>query len=354
LGGVVALGSIGPSPVPRRRGVWLSWHDGTRSRNLARVLGVDFHAFTGFPTGPLRHVLGALWTCERLLRLRPTWIVLQNSFLLLLLVIVYKRLAGAVVIVDCHNKSLERRCRGPLCGLFMALKRWSFERVDLTMVSNPAMLDAARALSSAVMCLRDPLPREFSPDPRSESPRIASAPPYVLFPCSFEEDEPVDVIRRAAELLGDRRIAAVVTGDDHGAWGAPAERAPLVSRPGFVPFRRYRELVMNAAVVVVLTTDERCLMCGAYEALAAARPLVLSDTPVLRSCFADGAVYVPNDADRILEAVAGFVDGPGRPPVQARERFAAAFEQEFRQLLRQLAAFGLPVRAGEDLVRDPR
>jgi glycosyltransferase involved in cell wall biosynthesis len=335
--------SMRTGPTRRSRAVWLSWHDSTRSRNLAGRLGVEFHAFTGFATGPLRHALGSLWTCERLLRLRPTTILLQSSFLLLLIVGAYKRLATPVfVVADCHNKALERRCPGPLSGMFMWLKRWSFRQVDLTVVSNAAMLVPAHALAQAVLVLRDPLPREF--DQAGASSGLTPPRPYVLFPCSFESDEPVEVIIKTVELLSRRGIATVVTGDDRGAWRTPdAGDLSLVSRPGFVPFPRYRDLVVSAAAIVVLTTDQRCLMCGAYEALAAGRPLIVSDTPTLRACFENAAAYVPNDPARILDAVVRCVAGAELPPPGSRDRFVTAFEREFAELARSVSASGIPV-----------
>jgi hypothetical protein len=53
-----------------------------------------------------------------------------------------------------------------------------------------------------------------------------------------------------------------------------------------------------------LTTIDNCLVCGAYEAVAAGAPLVTSDTTALRAHFTQGTVYTrhaPRDIAGSLE-----------------------------------------------------
>ena len=56
----------------------------------------------------------------------------------------------------------------------------------------------------------------------------------------------------------------------------------------------YVALLRDADVIVDLTTRENCLVCGAYEALALARPLVVSETAALRELLGNGALYTRN------------------------------------------------------------
>jgi hypothetical protein len=48
---------------------------------------------------------------------------------------------------------------------------------------------------------------------------------------------------------------------------------------------------------------EDALLCGAYEAVALAVPMILSDTPVLKEYFNKGAVYTLNNSKSIAKAV---------------------------------------------------
>ena len=56
-------------------------------------------------------------------------------------------------------------------------------------------------------------------------------------------------------------------------------------------------------VVVVLTTKPHILLCGAYEAVAAGKPLVLSNQEDLLEYFSRGVVPTENDADGIAVAI---------------------------------------------------
>ena len=78
-----------------------------------------------------------------------------------------------------------------------------------------------------------------------------AADPYVLFPCSFEPDEPVGVIFATATTLACAGIASVVTGDVSriaGRIAVPSDQRVRLS--GYVPIGEYRSLVRQAAVIV--------------------------------------------------------------------------------------------------------
>ena len=63
---------------------------------------------------------------------------------------------------------------------------------------------------------------------------------------------------------------------------------------GRVPWERYDQLLRSVNGVIDLSTRERCLVCGAYEAVAAGKPMILSRTATLMGYFARGAVFTDN------------------------------------------------------------
>lgn len=324
--------------MPRRL-VWLSWHDHPRSRAIARRLGVPLLVYAHRRTGMLRHLEGALWTASVLLRERPDVIFVQNSVLLLLACAVYRCLRGerrTRIVADCHNKSLKRDLDGPLGRVFRAIKRWSFARVDLVVVSNSLLVPSAERLCPRVTILRDPLPEATPSGPAGGDgplPLPGLQHPFALFVCSFEADEPAALIFETAVGLAGGGLTAVITGDSQlAAAGAIARGVPNVMLPGYLPTESYKALMRRADVVIVLTEDRDCLVCGAYEAIAAGRPLVLSDTPLLRSVFGKCAAYAPHESaplQRIIEARVGLLD-----PDFERDRnlFQASFHAEWLAL----------------------
>jgi glycosyltransferase involved in cell wall biosynthesis len=303
-------------------------------------------------TGMLRHLEGVLWTALVLGRERPDVIFVQNSFLLLFACAIYRRLrreSRTRIVVDCHNKSLKRDLAGPLGYVFRVIKRWSFARVDMVVISNSLLMPFAKRLCPRVAVLRDPLPETVlsgSSIKDGPLPLPGLQHPFALFVCSFEPDEPAALIFKTAAALAGRGITAVITGDSHLDASAEVVRGiPPVLLPGYLPAESYNALVQCADVIVVLTDDLDCLVCGAYEAIAAERPLVLSDTPLLRSVFGQCAAYAPHESaplQRIIAARIGVLD----PDFEhGKNLFQASFRAEwltFRHALDEMLCDAVP------------
>ena len=115
---------------------------------------------------------------------------------------------------------------------------------------------------------------------------------YMLFPCSFDIDEPIDVVIRCAEVRSD--INFVVTGKHAGKIAQSViENAPKnVFFTGYVSNEDYNELLCGAFGVLGLTTRENVQLSVANEAVSAGIPMVLSGTATLKKLFGKGAVFV--------------------------------------------------------------
>ena len=76
---------------------------------------------------------------------------------------------------------------------------------------------------------------------------------------------------------------------------------------GYLPETEFICMLHSVDVIVDLTERENCLLCGAYEAVAVGKPLIVSDTEVLRKHFRTGVLYTDNTskdlADKIEEAL---------------------------------------------------
>ena len=320
--------------------IWMSWHNHPRSRKLSSLLGIRFMHFSKIKSGIWRHVIGFLWASVILSHVRPKTIFLQNSFLLLLACVIYKIIpfTGKITIInDCHNKSLKRQIRGRGGTLFRKMKQWCFANVDCVIISNSKMLLYAEPLCSSVAILRDPLGARVLTE--SIAPATNTSNGYVLFVCSFEADEPIDAIKLSiSELSNQWEIPCIVTG--HLAahiLGSELASSSLIQCPGFIPYSDYWELLTQADVVVVLTSDDDCLVCGGYEALTAERPLVLSDTSVLRQVFGDGAVYTLNEAAAITEAVRNAINVPANIIANAKIQFNKDIAYELKKFTEIIA-----------------
>jgi trehalose-6-phosphate synthase len=108
--------------------------------------------------------------------------------------------------------------------------------------------------------------------------------------CTFCEDEPYQEIIQAATLTTND-VAIYFTGKYEGK--IDTTNIPLnVKLLGFLSEDEYWSLLASSDIIIDLTLRENCLVCGAYEGVAMAKPLLLSDTAALKSYFTQGCIYV--------------------------------------------------------------
>ena len=125
--------------------------------------------------------------------------------------------------------------------------------------------------------------------------------PQALLVSRFAGDEPVDQAVAAAALVPE--IDLLVTGRLEDLPPQLASSAPPnVSFVGFLSAARYQELVVEADVVVALTTEPTSVMRCAYEAVYARKPLLISDWPLCRELF-PFALAVANDPASIASGL---------------------------------------------------
>ncbi len=125
----------------------------------------------------------------------------------------------------------------------------------------------------------------------------------VAFVSTFAQDEPLEAVLQAAELLPE--VNFYVTGDKRKKPAAFFDNAPPnVTFTGFLdPHREYPGLLRAVEAVMVLTTRDHTLQLGGCEAAAVGKPLITSDWPYLREVFPKGTVFVRESAESIVEGI---------------------------------------------------
>lgn len=122
---------------------------------------------------------------------------------------------------------------------------------------------------------------------------------YVLAPLAYAHDEPIGELLRAAEMTPD--LTWVFTG--HAPKSVRQSASSNVVFSGFVSNHDYVRLMSQAEVVLAITTNEDTMQRAGYEATSFARPLVTSDTRVLRDYYEGFAEICPPQAEALVEAV---------------------------------------------------
>lgn len=282
--------------------IWLSWEQHRRTRELSKELNINLLEKNVSLPRLIKHPFLLLWTCYALLSRRPKGVIVQSpSVLLALFASFLKRLLAYSLVVDAHNDGVRPFCK--TMSLLGSLLRYIHKNADLTIVSNSVLAEDVRRNGGIPFVLPDKLP-SF---PKVQRMTL-SAKWNLTCICTFARDEPVGEVIRAASGIGSD-CAIYVTGESGKHTRHPVGAIPPnIVLTGYLPDEEYLRLLKSCDIIIDLTDMPDCLVCGAYEAVAVEKPIILSDSAVLKEYFYKGAVFTKNEADCIRSAIRTTID----------------------------------------------
>ena len=312
--------------------IWLTWEIQRRNRSLAAAVGATLHEMRQ-PGGRLGRYLSLIPRTFSLVRkARPDVVYYQNpSLVLAALLATMKalRLTRARLIGDFHNAGVHP----PVARWLVP---WIVRHSDLVIVSNANLEPQIRAMGGRTLSLPDPIPHF---DVEASAP--ASDVFDVLFICSWAPDEPIVEVLEAARIVAQRQpgIVISITGRprlEKVGWSGPVPEN--VRLTGFLSEHDFERRLLASRVVLDLTTRADCMVCGAYEAVSAAVPMVLSDNPPTRAYFRKGALFTDNSGASIAAEILRAHDSHARMSVEVAELKVELLREE-QAKLRELTDF---------------
>ena len=278
--------------------VWITWESQPRNRSMAREVGVPLYEFSFSGSRARRQLRAVGATLSLLLRQRPGVVFASNpSLMLTYLMLACRPLFGFRFASDAHYG-------GVVAVHGSTLLQWLLDfanaRADLVIVTNEVHAERVRRVGGAPFVCPDPLPQ--LPESPSKPNGMRGAEKSVLFICSFEVDEPYTQVFDAARVLAGHGFTVFASGPYSRAGLAP-DAVPHVTLLGYVDRPTYDAYLQHADIILDLTTWQDCLVCGAYEAMAAGKPCVLSRTAALTSLFTHGTVFSSHGPADIADAV---------------------------------------------------
>ncbi len=320
--------------------IWISWNKQRRNIGLASAVGASLYMSERHLPRWLRIPLECLRSWKLVRKHKPGICFTMNpslfsSWWLSLLAMHYRYL----LITDLHT--LNIKISGLSSKAFNIFFKSGIRRSDLVIVTNPIYRSHILPTNPSVICIPDPLPhiqntiniRKYVPE--------NSAKFFVLYIGSFGEDEPL------SELLAlDSRInefVILVTGN----WKPRFSHKPDTKNIrflGFLPDAEYDALLCSVDAVMVLTTQEACLCCGAYEAFSAGKPLILSATEALRNFFGDAPIYTDSTSESIFDSLLAIKknkDMRTQMILSGRADLRSSFENGIRELEKRISNFCL-------------
>ena len=199
------------------------------------------------------------------------------------------------IVADCHNAMF----RAPWNTL--PFTKSVLNACNAVVVHNDSVLTQATheggIKHEKLIVVEDP-PANFD---GVESYACSLPRPWVVFPASFAADEPVEELMSAARLVPD--VTILVTGNTKNI----KDKSWLDAKPsnmhflGFLSISDFDSLIMSSDAVLALTRFDGIQLSVCGEAVGAAKPLIVSDTSLLRRIYPDGTIFVlPNAKELAL------------------------------------------------------
>lgn len=280
----------------RKQLLWIDWGRHLRTQTLSRRLGVALEEICFAGPRLWRYYRSVRRTLATIQGKQPDVVIATiPSIVLGFVLLLLRKWYGFELVSDAHYFGVrgvnENRLLQGLLNFFNA-------RADLVIVTNDNHARFLAGLGARTYVCQDPLPEIPIPLRSIVSPGDKS----VFLICSFDQDEPYEAAFEAFGSLEGDGFTLFVSGNYRKA-RTDLSRFPWVRLLGFLPTDEYYGYLTSCSVVMDLTTMEDCLVCGAYEALAAGKPLVVSRTAALSDYFGDAVILTENTPGAIREGV---------------------------------------------------
>jgi glycosyltransferase involved in cell wall biosynthesis len=298
------IGNETSSPVQSdgTKGIYIAWVNYQRRvESMQQYFGYDVFYLSSKHGSAASKFVSYLMQAMRMFRIiareRPdiVWLQLPPTFLIHLAILYRLLMRRSIrIVADCHNAALRPPWR------LMPLNAFFLRRADMVLVHNHAVVSAARRFGidePQLRVLGDCVPALAAMDGVGE----LQDHPTIVMPCSFHDDEPIETVLEVARRL--EMATFVITGNH----ARIRDRALLDGAPtnvvfsGFLPLVEFDRLLLRASAILCLTLRDDIQLSAASEAIAAGKPMVISDTEVLRTLFGEAGIFVDNTAVSILQ-----------------------------------------------------
>jgi len=269
--------------------LWITWERQRRSITLAEKFSSKIFMFDDvFNYRVVRYLILSVRTVKVLLLNKPKFVFCQNpSIVLTGLLCCTKDLLGFVLIVDRHSNFRFGEDKGIVDTVFHLLSDYTIRNADHTIVTNRHLCEVVNKKGGQGAVLEDKIPfLELAKH------RILKGQISIVFVASFSRDEPMDEVISAFHGLEQCHLYITGNYKKHSKYVEVADKmTEYITFTGYLDETEYQSLLISADIIMVLTTREHTLTCGAYEGIALNKPLLLSDTEAIRSYFYKGVVY---------------------------------------------------------------
>ena len=301
--------------------LWISWERQRRSLSLSRLVNAHTYILESSRPRLVRYLALGVQTLSILLRKRPKVLFVQNpSRILTFLVCLWRPLGRYFLVVDRHSNFYFKtalsptsaadvdlypsiRQRGIAAWIIGIIDRYTLRMANLTVVTNKTLADAILKLGGKSLVLQDPFPSLTTYRQSLQATKTDNNVLDVFCICSWAADEPISLVIDTFRKIPNHARLKITGRPKLNILKEIGTLPSNVELTGFLSDSDYFNQMKLSDAVMVLTSRPATLVCGAYEAVALQRPLILSNSYEIREYFDDSAVYVDHNSDSIINAV---------------------------------------------------
>jgi len=298
---------------------FIAWEKQRRTISLASQLGAKLAIIEVKANRPLRYLLSFLKTIPLLFAARHSIVIVQNpSMLLAFICVTLRPLFNYKLIIDRHSNFLFS-VKGKLSlsqRAFMFLSRFTNKNADLVLVTNSTIASLVKNDGGKPFVLPDPFPTmpEIKTNPKAASFEL-------LFVCSWSDDEPIAELFAAASKLSSA-LKIYVSGKPKFQYKNLINTKPNnIELTGFVDDTQFFELMARVDAVIAISKAPATLVCGAYEAIALGKPVLVGDSKELKEYFSSGVLYTNSTPEDIYEKIQQLIENTTKLRAEVNKLF---------------------------------
>jgi len=287
--------------MKKKKLVSITWWDySSRAESIANVLGAELifignarkkkNMFVSF----ILYFSYTYQNIKALLKLRPDILIITNTTWVVALVnFFYAKITGIKLVLDSHSCAFDHVfIKYPLF-----VSKFFAKHSTLSFVTNKTHYNLISEKGGKALILSDiPFEDKFR---KIEKIRLSNKF-NICYICTFSYDEPYCELIEAAKQLDDIQI--YITGNYVMANINPNDYKHVIFT-GYLENEKYRSLLKSVNAVITLTRNEDTMQRAGSEAVSAGKPLITSDTKMLKNYFKKGTVFVDNTANGIVDGI---------------------------------------------------
>lgn len=228
------------------------------------------------------------------LKERPDIIMITNTqWIIAAINLFLGKMIRARVIFDSHSAAFDH----PFIKYPLFLSKFFARKAYLNIVTNnfhKSLLEKNGATGFKITDI------PFEDKIRTNEKRDLGNNFNICFICTFSSDEPVfNVLQAVEEMEG---ISLFVTGN-YKLMNVRPENYQNVHFTGFIPNKDFNILINSVDAIMSLTTRENTMQRGGSEAISVEKPLITSDTKMLREYFVLGTIFIKPEKSDIKKGI---------------------------------------------------